>query len=275
MTSAAEGAGSFYLPESQEQLSQGDLFLVPTSVLWSHDSRPDALAQVPPIPPRVGATVFTHAWDPAGAGEAGAPATVIEARWGAAMVLSHNCEIDKDFNEAVDRLVAEEGLDDDEAMRRASHDWDLDRYIVVAPLLSYGEIAAHRHEGIRSGQRIGYFPLPPIPGFGTSDFAVHLSRVSTVERRLLRTGLKVASLATASGKRLQYKIAEVFASRRLTLLSEIEAAVGREIVQVKALKESRRKVTVALELDDGTDLHLETRPTPGSAAPERLRRAEK
>jgi len=71
------------------------------------------------------------------------------------------------------------------------------------------------------------------------------------------------------------KIAEVFASRRLALLSEIEAAVGREIVQVKARKESRRKVTVALKPDDGTDLHLETRAAPEIAAPERLRRAEK
>lgn len=263
-----------YLPEAHEQLSQGDLYMVPTSMVWSHDSRPDALTAVSPRPPRIGTAVLSLPWDPAGAREAGVPAAVLETRWSPAMVLSHNCEIDKDFNEEVDRLVAEEGLDEEEAERQASRDWDLDRYIVVAPLLSYGEIAAHKHAGIRSGQRIGYFPLPPIPGFGAAEFAVHLSRVATVERRLLRTGLKVASLAPDSVKRLQYKIAEVFASRRLTLLSEIEAAVGREIVEVRPLKESRKKVTVALRLDDGTDLQMETKSAAPSTAPERLRLSE-
>ncbi len=274
MKGGPAGGEGFYLPEPQEQLSQGDLFMVPTSVVWSHDSLPDASAHVPPLPPRIGAAVLTRAWDPAGAREAGVPAVAIEARWGAAMVLSHNCEIDKDFNEAVDRLVAEEGLDEEEVARQVSPDWELDRYIVVAPLLTYGEIAAHKHAGIRSGQRIGYFPLVPIPGYGPADFAVHLSRVSTVERRLLRAGLKIASLAPDSVKRLQYKIAEVFASRRLALLAELEAAVGREIVEVRPLKESRKKVTVALRLDDGTDLPVETAPTPGSTAPERLRLTE-
>lgn len=264
---------AFYLPEVQAQLSQGDIFMVPTSMTWSEDGRPGALGQVPSLPP-VGETVLTHAWDAAGAREAGAPAAVVETRWGPAMVLSHDCEIDKDFNEEVERLVAEQEVAEQEAMRQVSRDRALDRYITVAPLLSYGEIAGHKHAGIRSGQRIGYLPLPAIPRFGPADFAIHLSRTATVERHLLRAGLKIASLAADSVKRLQYKIAEVFASRRLALLSQIESAVGHEIIEVRALKESRKKVTVALMLDDGTDLHVETKPAPPGVARGRLRPRE-
>jgi hypothetical protein len=43
---------------------------------------------------------------------------------------------------------------------------------------------------------------------------------------------------------------------------------------VKALKASRKKVTVALHLDDGTALQLETRPAPATAAAERFRLPE-
>jgi hypothetical protein len=266
------GSEQFYRSENREQLSQGDLFMVPTSMIWSFESRPEALSEVPPLPPGVGTGVLTHAWHLSASGEPVAPAAVVETRWSPAMVLSHNCEIDKDFNEEVDRLVEEEGLGEDEAIRAAEMDWNLDRHISVAPLLAYQEIPGHKHPGVRSGQRIGYFPLPPIPGFGTSEFAVHLSRIATVERRLLRGGLKIASVAPDSVKRLQYKLAEVFASRRLSLLSELEAAIGREIVEVRTLKESRKKATVALVLDDGTDLSVETRPGPPGTPPERQRR---
>jgi hypothetical protein len=252
VTQSATNGEAFYLPHRQKLLSQGDLYLVPTSMAWSHEGTTDSLTQPPATPPRIGGSVITHAWGSIGARQAGVPVTGIETRWGPAMVLSHNCEIDKDFNEAVDHLVDEEGLEEAAAKEAASRDWDLDRYIVVAPLLSYEEISGRKHPGIRTGQRIGYFPVPPIPEFGAADYAVHLSRLATVERRLLRPGLKIASLETHSVKRLQYKIAEVFASRRLTLVSEIEAAVGREIVRVQAVKQSRKKATVSLTLDDGT-----------------------
>lgn len=272
MNGAVGASERFYRSENHEQLSQGDLFMVPTSMIWSFDSRPEALSEVPPLPPEVGTSVLTQAWRPSASGEVGAPAVFVETRWSPAMVLSHDCEIDKDFNEEVDRLVEEEGLREDEAIRTVEIDWSFDRYITVATLLAYHEIPGHKHAGIRSGQRIGYFPLPPIPGFGAPEFAVHLSRISTVERRILRGGLKIASIAPDSVKRLRYKLAEVFASRRLSLLSELEAAIGREIVEVRTLKESRKKATVALVLDDGTDLHVETMPGPPGTTPERQRR---
>jgi hypothetical protein len=272
MSSAVGASERVYRSERYELLSQGDLFMVPTSMIWSIESRPKALTEAPPLPPRVGTSVLMQAWSPTGSGETGTPAVVMETRWSPAMVLSHDCEIDKDFNEEMDRLVGEEGLGEDEAICLVDLNGNLDRYITVAPLLADREIPGHKHAGIRTGQTIGHFPMPPIPGFGTAEFAFHLSRVATVERRILRSGLKIASLASDSLKRLQYKLAEVFASRRLSLLSELEAAIGLEIVEVRTLKESRKKATVSLILDDGTDRHVETRPGAPGTTPERQRR---
>lgn len=202
-------ADHFYLPVAAEQVSQGDLFLVPTCTAWAAESRADSgPAAAVAFPPRIGASVLTRAWEESAALERGVSSTAVETRWGPALILSHDCEIDKDFNEEVDRLIAEEGLPESDAIQIASRNPDLDGFVTVAPLLSYGEIPEHKHPGIRSGQRIGYFPLQPIPGFGTAEYAVHLTRIATVDRQLLTSGLKVASLEPEMVRRLQYKVAE-------------------------------------------------------------------
>lgn len=96
-------------------------------------------------------------------------------------------------------------------LSQATSRWDLDRYVLVAPLLDYhvSEVAEDKWPAIRTAQKIGYFPVlplpnapPPVPTF------VHLSRVTTVERRLLAFARTLASLTPAAVHLLRIKLAE-------------------------------------------------------------------
>jgi hypothetical protein len=57
-------------------------------------------------------------------------------------------------------------------------------------------------------------------------------------------------------------------------VSKLEAAVGRSITDVRTLKARSSSATVALVLDDGTELQLEARADrAGGPPPERLRQS--
>ncbi|MBV9110374.1 MAG: hypothetical protein JO306_13260, partial [Gemmatimonadetes bacterium] len=138
------------------------------------------------------------------------PDAVVEAWWTPVLVLSHDCHLEKDFNERVRQLMAD-GVAEDEAVTEASADPSLDPFAVVAPLQPYADFPEHRHASLRSGDRIGYFPLDLLPGDG-GDYVVDLGRVATVSVMLLPQRLKVASLAPAPLGELRYKLAETYAA---------------------------------------------------------------
>jgi hypothetical protein len=193
------------------------------------------------------------------------------------MVLSHDCEIDKQFNEEVERFLAENpGSNEKEVVAYVSAREDLDRHILVSPLLPYAEEFAPewKHESISRGGRIGYVPVPAVPQYDDEGFFVHIAQVSTVERRLLAPGYKVASLSEPARAVVRFKIAEALASRNLSLFSKLESAVGRTIADVKQLKSRNSKATVGLLLDDGTELQVDVKADPqGEIPPERLRKS--
>jgi hypothetical protein len=58
------------------------------------------------------------------------------------------------------------GLRQPEAERLANDDESLDRFIALAPLCAYGELAPERQAGVQSGSRLGSFPVPAHPSAG-------------------------------------------------------------------------------------------------------------
>jgi hypothetical protein len=197
---------SVYEPEPHPTLRQGDTILAPTAILLP----PEPGSETAHSPARMGEPVRGLLW----AGEPyPAPAADVEAQWSPVLVLSHDCELEKDFNERVRELV-HAGMDEDTAVQVASGDPTLDPFAVVAPLLSYGAFPAHHHAGIRSGQRIGCLPIDALPGDG-GDYAVDLFRPCTLSVELLPQAAKVASLALESVCELRFKLSEAYASRDL------------------------------------------------------------
>ncbi|HET6232925.1 MAG TPA: hypothetical protein VFE05_22805 [Longimicrobiaceae bacterium] len=215
----------------------------------------------------LGTTQRMALWDePSGTG---APGVSAEVRFSPVLVLSHDCELEKDFNERVRELIVG-GMAEDAAILEAEADPTLDPFVVVAPLLPYSAFAQKRHPGIRDGQRIGYFPLERLPHDG-GDYVVDLGHVSTVSVELLPQRAKVASLACESVYELRYKLSEAYAIRDLAVLQELERMTGRTIVRVVAQGKSQKKTSLQLYLDDGDIVHLEVR-KPREFLPEEITR---
>jgi hypothetical protein len=265
---------SLFLPNARPLLSQGDIYLAPSVMVWSAETLP-ALPIIPSAPTAVGDTVQVLGWNPAADEDGFVPHVTLSTSWVPVLVLSHDCEIDKEFNEHVDALVRA-GVGEEAAIARAAAMPELDRYILVSPLLPYeGEIVApEKWDAIRAAQKIGYFPLPPMRAFEGAEFLVHLSRVSTVERRLLSPRHKAASLSDVYRALLRFKLAEALSSRNLSLVSKLEAAVGQRIEDVRALEAKRREVSVGILLEDGTELQVVARADPDAPVPERTRPRE-
>lgn len=227
--------------------------LAPSVVTWS-DQRFEPDFTIKPAP-SLGDWIRFAAWEDY---SGNVPTPVLEARWGPVMVLSHDCEIDKEFNREVDRMVRE-GIDERRAIEDASADEDLDTRLVIAPVLPYDEFPEADHAGIRSGQRIGFLPLPPTDVFDGEETVVDLGRPSCVDRQLLTRFERLLSLAGPQVGVLRYKLSEAYSSRALAAISEIEALVGQTIVGVEALPRSSKKSSLIMHLEDGTATHLEIR----------------
>lgn len=240
-----------YLDAPHETLRQGDIILCPSAAIL--DSTADGTG-TPRAPAVLGDTVVGLLWDDP---SDPVPHASYEARWSPVLVLSHDCELEKEFNERVAELVSG-GMSEDAAIEEASADPTLDPFAVVAPLLPYSMFAERQFEGIRSGQRIGVVPIDQLPGDG-GDYVVDLFRLSVVSVWLLPQDRKVASMAPASVFELRYKLTEAYATRDLAVLTEIEALVGHTITGVDAVPKGRKKTGVILHLQGAESVHLEIR----------------
>lgn len=254
-----------YLAHPNPVLRQGDIVLAPSTVLLTGQEA-DADADVP-APPRLGERRLSRVWRP---GESAlAPDVVAETLLAPVLVLSHDCHLEKDFNERFRELVAG-GTPEERARDFASAEPALDPYAVVAPLQPYSSVPAHRHAAIRAGDRIGYFALDTLPGDG-GDYVVDLGRACTVSVRLLPRRAKIASLAQEPVSDLRYKLAEAYAMRDLAVLTELQSMVGHRILHVEALPKSKKKSALVLHLENGEIVHLEIR-RPREELPEEITR---
>jgi hypothetical protein len=210
-------------------LRQGDIIVAPSVVLVPPGERD--LSSPRRGPGRLGEVQWLALWD--GDASTLSPDLSAAVRFSPVLVVSHDCELEKDFNERVRELIAA-GRPEADAVAEAERDPTLDPFAVVAPLLPFGDLPAKRHAGVMDGQRIGYFPILQLPRDG-GDYFVDLGKLSTISVQLLPQGGKVASLAPESVFELRYKLSEAYAIRDLAVIHELERLTGRTIIRAAAL----------------------------------------
>lgn len=249
-------AASFFRNQPNEQLSQGDFVLAPTAVVLGDEiTTPDYHVQPRP---ELGQSVEVPAWDDYHAEAAEQITPVLRVRWNPAVVVSHDCQLDKDFNRRVARLT-QEGVDEADAIRQASSDPTLDPLVLVAPVIGYEEVDPALHAGIKAGQTVGYFPIPPAPIFDAEELLVDLGQITTVHRAVAQRFEKLASLSHEAAGVLRYKLGEALAYRSLAVLPDIEAMVGEIITSVEAVEKSAKRTVLVLHLAGGKEVPLEIR----------------
>jgi hypothetical protein len=191
------------------------------------------------------------------------PAPVIEAWLTPAVIVADDCVLDKEFNAAVDRVIAE-GVPEAEAETQAREDESLDPLVPVTPLLRYERLVAARPESVRHAQPIGYFPI--LESEEVDEGYLDFTRTVPVSRQLLWG--PVAAMSEMTRRLLRWKLAQFYAVRNFSVDAEITAAIGRSITAVQVVLDNRDRLVVALELDDGqSELRLRQEPRRPAIAP--------
>jgi hypothetical protein len=176
----------------------------------------------------------------------------------------------KEFNERVAVLVAT-GHSRAKAEHLANDDVSLDRFIALAPLCTYGELDRERHAGVRSGARLGTFPVPGNPSSGIPPAWVDLRRISTTDVTLVDVEpMRLASLYSLAQAHLQAALAKHWAYRDLSRYDELQRAFGQRITSVVPIS-AGKKMRVGFTLEDGTQLVFDAsdKPLPLPGAPAR------
>jgi hypothetical protein len=248
-----------YFQAPDGPLRQGDVVLAPTAVFEPGPGQAPGVA-----PAGLGEERTVQVWRGARQSLPDAPALQARVRWDLAMVLPHDCSLEKEFNERVAELMAA-GQAEDAAIHAASADPMLDRLIAVAPVLGYDTVLPRRREGIRTGQRLGTFPVPHSAAYAIEPSWVNLNAVTTVDRSFFSANLRVAALKDRTVDYLRAALARHWAYRDLTREDEISRAIGRHIVDIKAAPMPKERLRLELFLDgEGGTLTLEgsSKPAP-------------
>jgi hypothetical protein len=170
-----------------------------------------------------------------------------------AMVITHDCQLDKEWNRRI-RELEREGMTTDRAEAAATSDSSLDRTLVVSPLIDTADLAGGRGN-LLAGKVIGYLPVPKHPDNLVDECVVDLTYQCTVDRLDV---VKVASIRELARKHLRYALINLDALRAADLGFEIEAVVGRTIQKVEV--PGRDPLTVHIRLDDGQVIQLLQQP---------------
>lgn len=195
--------------------------------------------------------------------EAGRPIYLF-AGHGLAMVISHDCHMDKEWNRRVRQLL-KDGLSQQEAEEQADNDPLLDRNFTVSPLVAVADLPADPNM-LRKGNVLGYFPVPAHPaGLIPEASVVDLSYRCTIDRY---DTVPVTAISDSERTRLRYALMQFETLRSREVGFEIEQVVGRTIADVQV--DQPAGLDVRIELDDGQVLELVQRPTqPDDTAPQR------
>ena len=177
----------------------------------------------------------------------------IAAGIGLAMVVTHDCQLDKEWNQRV-RELERNGTAAESAEEEATADPSLDRTLVVSPLVNPTELRAG-HGNLLAGRVIGYLPVPAHPDQLVDECVVDLTYECTVDRFDV---VKVASISEAARKQLRYALIQLDALRAADLGFQVEAVVGRTIQSVDV--SARDPLTVRIQLDDGQVIQLLQQP---------------
>lgn len=232
----------FYEHEWHDEPRQGDIVLCGVSRIVAEDR------QSPPQWEALDAHFVTidGAWS-------GERPLGIAAGIGLAMVLTHDCQLDKEWNRRV-RELEKDGIPSEEAQAEADADPTLDRTLVVSPLVDPDDLRGERGN-LLAGKVIGYLPVPAHLDRLVSECVVDLTYQCTIDRLDV---VKVASIQEAARKQLRYALIQLDALRTADLGFEVEAVVGRTIQKVEV--PARDPLSVRIELDDGEVIQLLQQP---------------
>ncbi|MGH9065375.1 MAG: hypothetical protein ACRD0L_15670 [Acidimicrobiales bacterium] len=177
----------------------------------------------------------------------------VAAGIGLAMVLTHDCQLDKEWNQRV-RELERGGTALEPAEREATADATLDRTLVVSPLVDPSDLRGGRGN-LLAGRVIGYVPVPKHPEDLVEECVADLTYQCTVDRLDV---IKVASITESARKQLRYALIQLDALRTADLGFQIEAVIGRTIHTVDV--SARDPLTVRIQLDDGQVIQLLQQP---------------
>jgi hypothetical protein len=257
----------FYRADDDAPLQQGDVLLAPVlrlaaarhpagaeDELIARASAQFAQAEAPVTPP-----------DP----ELGSDVRV-ETGWGPVIVVSHDCQLDKEFNRRYRKLRAG-GMTKAEAAARAEADPDLDRWVMVAPILDLDSAATDHADEQQAaaagrGEVVGMFPVPGNRDRGIVDGVADLTWVSTVDRHTVVA--RLASIGSRARGEFRLALARTAALRTPELGFVLEDIVGDRIESAEHIDGSTLTVELTLR-KDGTVMLLAQPGEPPSGGPQR------
>lgn len=172
---------------------------------------------------------------------------------GLAMVVTHDCQLDKEWNQRV-RELEKGGMKLERAEEEATADTTLDRTLVVSPLVDPSDLRGGRGN-LLAGRVIGYLPVPQHTENLVDECVVDLTYQCTIDRRDV---IKVTSISEPARKQLRYALIRLDALRTADLGFEVEAVIGRTIHKVEV--DGRDPLSVCIQLDDGNVIKLLQQP---------------
>lgn len=230
-----------YFADGDTPLQQGDIVLAPVSYLErEHElvARWAAFSQV----------VDRQAVDPI------LPSFYTVSGYGTCAVVSHDCHMEREFNDKVKEL-RKEGLSLRDAEASADANPALDRFLSLCPLVEPSHYKASWAD-ISTGRIIGAFPVPPIVNADLPEMVIDLTYRATVDRHLI-VG-RIASMAESVRAHLRFALARVDAFRNPRVTPDLEDAIGQRIKSIEC-KETNPLILV-LRLADGKSIELVNQP---------------
>lgn len=250
----------YFAQNQRGPYQQGDILLAPTGCFETHEPPSDEVE-----PARVGAALRRQMWsdgrvDIQGGSPVPIPAADVMAQFRPAMIVSHDCTLQKDFNREVHRL-RERGKTKKEASAIADADPALDRYMTVAPLIPFTAAGADRAR-LKQNDVLGFFPVCAWEDRAVDEGVIDLGKVATVDRQTV-VG-RLATISTDARRALMFALARFWVFRVPQVAYELEDAVNLKIRDVRVSEKD--PLVIDLQLSDGTVLELIQTPEPSTPA---------
>lgn len=230
-----------------QPLRQGDIVVAPVlrAVSTEHLPPDDTLSLTPEI--------HRIPLGPLPANDAAADAVVSVTL---AMVVSHDCHVDKQFNREVDRLHRS-GKRLPEAIQAAEADDRLDRWVVVSPIVQPDAVPADL-AAIERAEVVGLLAVPASPGHGiTQPGVVDLGLRFSTDRKLCT---RVATVSEAGADTVRMAMLRLDLARTGGF-DDLEALVGAKLTTVEV--DERYPLKAHLTFRDGQRLTVTTPPQAG------------
>lgn len=243
-------ASQFYIAD-YVAAQQGDIVLVPVARVASGGFSPQRWVDLD--------EEYSHIV----AARAETPEVDTFAGWSPAMVTTHDCGLDKEFNAAATTREQAEGTLSEAALENIESDLSLDRFWQVSPLIDpvrVEQAGQQVDQGLLlAGKVVGYLPVPRLEVNGEellSTSVVDLNYRVTVDRLAILT--RVSSISEEARTQLRYALARVDALRTPGLSFELSSLTGSTITTAKRSK--KNPLTVDLTLGDGRVIRLVQEP---------------